>query len=220
MREPSPRRKAGTSGVRAGVIVVLVAAVVAGLALVGLRSLRGSHPPANAATHPPTSARTSTAVVTLKPVSAQAFEDNPHGANLAIDNDPATEWQTDWYIGNPVFGGLQQGSGLILDMGRSVRLSSVTITFGSIPGADVQIKIGNPATPVPPQNEPTTAEAIANGMTTVAQQSDVSGTVTFPVTSSARGRYVLIWFTKLPPMAGQPNRYQADIFNVIVKGMG
>jgi hypothetical protein len=119
-----------------------------------------------------------------------------------------------------VFGGLQQGSGLILDMGRSVRLSSVTVKFGSIPGADVQIKIGNPATPVPPQDEPTTAQAIASSMTTVAQQSDVSGTVTFPVTSSASGRYVLIWFTKLPPMAGQPNRYQADIFNIIVKGMG
>jgi hypothetical protein len=96
----------------------------------------------------------------------------------------------------------------------------VTVTFGSIPGADVQIKIGNPATPVPPQNAPSTAEATANSMTTVAQQSDVSGTVTFPVSSSASGRYVLIWFTKLPPMAGQANKYQADIFNVIVKGMG
>jgi hypothetical protein len=203
-----------------GVIVVLVAAVVAGLALVALRSLGGSHPPPNAATHPPTSTRTSTAVVTLKPVSAQAFEDNPNGANLAIDNNPNTEWQTDWYLNNPVFGGLQQGSGLILDMGHSVRLSSVTIKFGSIPGADVQIKIGNPATPVPPQSAPTTAQAIANSMTTVARQSDVGGTVTFPVSSSASGRYVLIWFTKLPPMAGQPNKYQADIFNVIVKGVG
>ena len=220
MREPSPRRQGSPSGVKVGVIVVLVAAVVAGLALVALRSLGGSHPPSNAATHPPTSTRTSTAVVTLTPVSAQAFEDNPHGANLAIDNDLTTDWQTDWYLGNPVFGGLQQGSGLILDMGRSVRLSSVTIKFGPIPGADVQIKIGNPATPVPPQNAPTTAEAIANSMTTVAQQSDVGGTVTFPVTSSASGRYVLIWFTKLPPMAGEPNKYQADIFDVIVKGMG
>ena len=159
-------------------------------------------------------------MVTLTPVSAQAFEDNPAGANLAIDNNPATDWQTFWYRDNPVFGGLQQGSGLILDMGRSVRLSSVTVTFGPIPGANVQIKIGNPAQPVPPQNEPGVAQATASSMTTVAQQEDVGGTVTFPVTSSASGRYVLIWFTKLPPMAGQPNHYQADIFNVVVKGMG
>jgi len=220
-REPAPRRPGGTSGVRVGVIVLLVAAVVAGLAVVGLHALRGGgHPAPSTLTHPPTSSHSSTAVATLTPVSAQAFEDNPHGANLAIDNNPATDWQTDWYLSNPVFGGLQQGSGLILDMGRSVRLSSVTVAFGSIPGADVQIKIGNPATPVPPQNEPTTAEAIASSMTTVAQQSDVSGTVTFPVTSRASGRYVLIWFTKLPPMAGQSNKYQADIFNIVVKGVG
>ena len=202
------------------VIGPLAAAVVAGLAVVGLRALHGGHPAPSAVTHPPTSARTSTAVVTLVPVGAQGFEENPSGANLAIDNSSATAWQTHWYIGNPVFGGLQQGSGLILDMGRSVRLSSVTVTFGSVPGADVQIKIGNPANPVPPQDAPDTAQAIANSMTTVAQQSNVSNTVTFPVTSTATGRYVLIWFTKLPPMAGQSNKYQAEIFNVVVKGVG
>ncbi len=219
-REWSPGgRRSSPSGVRVGIIAVLVAAVVAGLVVVAFHSLRG-HPAPSAVTHPPTSARTGTAVVTLAPVSAQAFEDNPTGANLAIDSNPQTAWQTHWYLGSPVFGGLQQGSGLILDMGHSVRLSSVTVTFGSIPGADVQIKIGNPAQPVPPQNEPNVAQATANSMTTVAQQDDVSGTVTFPVTSSASGRYVLIWFTKLPPMAGQPNKYQADVFNVVVKGMG
>jgi serine/threonine protein kinase len=216
----SPRRRSGRSGVRVGIIAVLVAAVVAGLVVVAFHSLHTGHPAPSAATHPPSSTRTSTAVVTLAPVSAQAFEDSPTGANLAIDNDPQTAWQTHWYLGNPVFGGLQQGSGLILDMGHAVRLSSVTIKFGSIPGADVQIKIGNPAQPVPPQNDPSVAQATANSMTTVAQQEDVSGTVTFPVTSSASGRYVLIWFTKLPPMAGQPNHYQADVYNVVVKGMG
>jgi len=220
LRESSPRRRSGTSGVRVGIIAVLVAAVVAGLVVVALHSLHGGHPTPSAATTSPSHTQTGAAVVTLTPVSAQAFEDNPTGANLAIDNNPQTAWQTHWYIGNPVFGGLQQGSGLILDMGRSVRLSSVTIKFGSIPGADVQIKIGNPAQPVPPQNEPSVAQATASSMTTVARQDDVSGTVTFPVTSSASGRYVLIWFTKLPPMGSQPDRYQADIFNVVVKGMG
>jgi serine/threonine protein kinase len=220
-RESPPRRRSGTSGARVGIIAVLVAAVVAGLAVVAFHSLHGGHPSPSAATTPPAHTQTSTAAVTLTPVSAQAFEDNPTGANLAIDNNPASAWQTFWYRDNPVFGGLQQGSGLILDMGRSVRLSSVTVKFGPIAGAAVQIKIGNPSTPVPPQSAPSTAEAIANSMTTVAQNSDVpGGTVTFPVTSSASGRYVLIWFTKLPPMAGQPNKYQADIFNIVVKGMG
>jgi serine/threonine protein kinase len=217
----SPPQRPGSSGVRVGIIAVLVAAVVAGLAVVAFHSLHGGHPSPSAATTPPAHTQTSTAAVTLTPVSAQAFEDNPTGANLAIDNNPNTAWQTFWYRDNPVFGGLQQGSGLILDMGRSVRLSSVTVKFGPIPGGAVQIKIGNPSTPVPPQSAPSTAEAIANSMTTVAQNTDVpGGTVTFPVTSSATGRYVLIWFTKLPPMANQPDKYQADIFNIVVKGTG
>ena len=46
------------------------------------------------------------------------FGENDAGTNLAIDSSTATDWQTHWYLGNPVFGGLQKGSGLILDMGR------------------------------------------------------------------------------------------------------
>jgi hypothetical protein len=103
-------------------------------------------------------------------------------------------------------------------MGRPVRLSSVQVTFESTPGADVQIKIGNPSNPSPPQNDPAVAQSIASSMTTVAQRSDVTGTVTFPVSSKASGQYILIWFTKLAPMAGHPNKFQGDISDVVVKG--
>ena len=33
-------------------------------------------------------------------------------AGYAIDHDPATSWQSQYYLGNPVFGGLKAGSGL------------------------------------------------------------------------------------------------------------
>jgi hypothetical protein len=192
-----------------------------GLAVVAYRSLSHGHtPPPAAATHHRTGPQTSTAVGVLKPDSAQAFEDNPADANLAIANNPATAWQTYQYIGSPYFGRLQQGSGLIIDMGSPVRLSSLQVTFESTPGADVQIKIGNPSDPSPPQNDPAVAQSIANSMTTVAQQSDVSGTVTFPVSSKATGQYILIWFTKLAPMAGHPGKFQGDISDVVVKGSG
>jgi serine/threonine protein kinase len=213
MRETSPGRS------KAVLITLLAIVVAAGLAVVAYHSLSHGHtPPPAAATHHPTGPPTSTALGVLKPVSAQAFEDNPADASLAIDNNPAMAWQTYQYRGNPVFGGLQLGSGLILNMGRPVRLSSVRVTFGSVPGSDVQIKIGNPSNPSPPQNEPTVAQSIANGMTTVAGQNDVSGTVTFPVSSKASGQYILIWFTKLAPMAGQSGKFQGDISDVVVKG--
>jgi len=38
------------------------------------------------------------------------------------------------------------------------------------------------------------------------------------VSSATTGRYVLIWLTRLPPLAGTANRYQAQIYNVVVHG--
>jgi hypothetical protein len=210
-----------TSPGRSKVVLITLLAIVVAAGLVGLalHSLHhGPTRPSGAATHHPAPPRSSSTAGVLKPVGAQAFEDNPAGANLAISNNPAAAWQTYQYFNSPYFGHLQQGSGLILDMGRPVRLSSIQVTFESTPGADVEIKIGNPSNPSPPQNDPALAQSIANSMATVAQRSDVTGTVTFPVSSKATGQYILIWFTKLAPMAGHPNKFQGDISDVVVKG--
>jgi putative peptide zinc metalloprotease protein len=154
----------------------------------------------------------------LTPVSALGFDpigvlggdtsdENSDLAGYAIDKDPQTAWQSQYYLSNPVFGGLKTGSGLILDMGRTVRLSSVTVTFGSVPGADVAIEVGN---------HDTLAVSTLPTFRTVATADDIGGTYTFRAARSATGRYVLIWFTKLPP-AG-PGQFQAQIFNVIIRG--
>jgi len=86
----------------------------------------------------------------------------------------------------------------------------VQVTFGSILGADVQIKLGNNNNRAP---------STLSSFTTVASATDVAGTHTFTVDSKATGRYVLIWFTKLPPQsAGSANRFEAKIYNVTVRG--
>jgi hypothetical protein len=91
-----------------------------------------------------------------------------------------------------------------------VRLSSVRVMFGSIPGADVQIKLGN---------NNARASSTLDSFTTVASATNVAGSHTFTVSSRASGRYVLIWFTKLPPQtAGSSSRFEAKIFNVVVRG--
>ena len=219
-RGPAPGRRPGTS--RGKLLLALAAVIVLVLivAFVVYPALRGGSAPQNSSTHhPPAATHSSSAPAALRPVSAQGFGENAAGTNLAIDSSTATDWQTHWYLGNPAFGGLQKGSGLILDMGRTVSLSSVQVLFGPLPGADVQIKIGNPSPPLPGPDNASAAEADASSMTTVAQKTDVAGSVTFTVSSKASGRYVLIWFTKLPPMTGHnPNKFQADIFNVVVKG--
>jgi putative peptide zinc metalloprotease protein len=153
----------------------------------------------------------------LPPVSAHGFDalrspssdpgdENNDLARYAIDGNPATAWQTQYYY-NPVFSGLKTGTGLILDMGRPVRLRSVTVTFGPAPGANVAIEVGN---------HNTRAASTLSTFTTVAKAQDVGGTYTFTCTGAAQGRYVLIWFTKLPP-AGS-GRFQALIFNIVVRG--
>jgi len=154
----------------------------------------------------------------LTPVSAHGFDplaspgndpgdENNDQAQYAIDANPATAWQTQYYLGSPYLAGLKAGTGLILDMGRPVRLSSVTITFGTAPGADVAIEVGN---------DNTLAPATLSAFTTVAGADGIGGTYTFTTSSPATGRYVLIWFTKLPPAGADV--FQAEIFNLVVRG--
>jgi putative peptide zinc metalloprotease protein len=179
----------------------------------------GWHPPMVLPSGPGRPARPAgPAAAVLRPVSAHGFDaltspgndpgdENDDLARYAIDGNPATAWQTQSYYGNPVFSGLKTGTGLILDMARPVRLRSVTVTFGSVPGADVSIEVGN---------HNTRAASTLSTFTTVARARDIGGTYTFTCTDPARGRYVLIWFTKLPP-AGSGG-FQAQIFNIVVRG--
>ena len=185
-----------------------------------------SRPALAAATSTPTPSRSAhpvrphhpagLAVSVLTPVSAHGFDalsssdpsdENDDQAGYAIDGDPATGWSTQHYLASPFFGGLKTGTGLILDMGRPVRLRSVTVTFGAAPGADVAIEIGN---------DDTLAAATLSTFTTVATADDIGGTHTFTTHSPATGRYVLIWFTKLPPDVH--GGYAAQIYNMVVHG--
>jgi hypothetical protein len=219
---PGPRRPGGrprASGAMLGLGAVLVVVLVGiGVWILGHRGSpsHGGPPPTHSA-----SSSASSSVSVLRPVAAHGFDalsspsddpgnENDQLANLAIDGNPSTSWNTQFYIGNPVFGGTKTGTGLILDMGRQVRLSSVRVTLGPIPGADVQIKLGN-------NND--RAPSTLSSFTTVARGTNLAGTHTFTVSSRATGRYVLIWFTKLPPQsAGSSNRFEAKIYNVVVRG--
>jgi hypothetical protein len=136
--------------------------------------------------------------------------ENSDQAHFAIDGNPATAWHSQYYFGSPKFGGLKAGTGLLLDMGKPVRLSTVTVTFGPVPGASVRIEVGNSNVRDP---------ATLRQFTTVARGTGIGGTHTFTAQGTATGRYVLIWLTKLPPKtAGSTSRYEADIYNVVVRG--
>jgi len=213
---PADRPRVGKA--LGGIVVVLLIAALGLAAWTVSRSLRSGHAGGQTRTHASTAA-----VATLTPVNANGFDvydtngqdgnENDSQAQRAIDGDSQTAWHTLFYENNPVFGGFKKGTGLILDMGRPVKLSSVTVLFGPTSGADVQIKVGNTNT-VAPSSLP--------AFTVVASATDVPGrSYTFRASRSATGRYVLIWFTRLPPEPRGPrNHYEAEIFNVAIRGSG
>ena len=79
----------------------------------------------------------------------------------------------------------------------------------SKPMVEAGIEIGNENTP---------AAATLNTFTQVQSSDSVAGSTTFDVTSHATGRYVLIWITYLPRLAGSSNRFEAMIYNIVVHG--
>jgi len=171
-----------------------------------------AHPAAQASQHPASQPRPRhrVPVRTLTPVSATAFGvggagqgDNPQGASLTTDGNPGTAWHTDWYT-TASFGNLYAGTGLLLDMGRPVTIITARITLGSIPGASIQLRVGYapPRASLPP----------------VAQALNASGVLRLRPAAPAHGRYVLIWFTRLPP--DPAGTFQADVYGVSLRGHG
>jgi putative peptidoglycan lipid II flippase len=208
----------------AAVIVVVVAVIAVAVWLVGFR--KPGTPTTGSSTQPPTSSSASAAGALLTPVSDSTFNifGNPPGntenqatALNAIDGSTSTAWSTSYYIGNPHFGGLDKpGTGLLLDMGKEVRLSQVEVLFSSSSPTTAQIYLGNSAA--------LSRQALSN-FTQVSTSVSAAGDHKFPVSSQATGRYVLIWITSLPQLtkapAGAPAAhayYEAQIYNVVVSG--
>jgi cytoskeletal protein RodZ len=142
-------------------------------------------------------------------VSAAAFAvnggmgqgDDPQDAHLAVDGLRGTAWHTDWYT-TPRFGNLYSGTGLIVDMGRPVTVTAVRVTLGPAAGARFQVRVGN---------QPTLA-----GMAPAARSAGPGAVVRLTLASPARGRYVLVWLTRLPP--DPAGTYKAEIYGISVKG--
>lgn len=205
---------------RAGLIVVVVAALIALLAY--LLASQGpapapagrSHSGASTVRHPAAHApATSQAAATPSPTllhvaSAGAFGpagpgqgDYPQGAPFAVDGNASTAWHTDWYAAANLNG--HPGTGLLLDLGTTVTVSSVQLTLGPAAGGTVQLRAGS---------APTLAS-----LPVVGQAAIPGGMFTLQGTAPVSARYVLIWFTQLPPDGA--GTYEAFLYNVGVLGI-
>jgi Helix-turn-helix domain len=147
--------------------------------------------------------------VTVLPVSAAyAFGpgglgdgDNPSGADYAIVRNPPLPWSTNWYA-TPQFGLLKHGTGLLLSLGRQDTITSVLIDLTQYQGVNLQLKVGEGMAP--------------QDFKVAATADNMGGAVRLTFRHPVSARYLLIWFTRLPPNG--VGQYQESVYHVLVYG--
>ena len=235
--EPAPYQgpeRRGTSRALIAVVVVILLVVIAAVVwAVGLRKspTQTAGSGGGGTNHAKTGGHSvTTKAAVLKPAGVTSFNplsqktpgdtEDPTLAINAIENN-GTPWATSDYFGSPAFGGLKTGVGILVDMGKDVKLSQVLVKFG--PGTTkAQIYLGNSGPSL------ASSSTALSSFTQVAGPASASGNHTFAVSSNATGRYVLIWLTSLPlalnpsaTIVGQAHGekiYQGLIYNVVVRG--
>ena len=146
----------------------------------------------------------------LEPESADGFD--PEGddgsehndkAGLAIDGDPSTAWNTQGYNGADL-GNLKSGVGLIIDLGATSEVHEVSLVLGTAGPANVEILVGDERdmATLKPGGEP------------AGKADAVSGETDIELTDPVEGRYVVVWFTKLP----KDGKYRGTINEVELRG--
>jgi hypothetical protein len=128
-----------------------------------------------------------------------ATGDNPGSAMNAVSPRVAQPWTTHWYATSR-FGALKPGTGLLLDMGRTVTVTRVAVELGTGSGVSLQLRAGR-------------APGV---MRTTATAAGVGGAVVLHLSKPVRARYLLVWFTTLPAVGN--GQYQVRVYHVTVDG--
>ena len=162
-----------------------------------------ANPPVADSAAPPVEVLTAASATAIGPFGA-SDGDHPQLAQNVLDPRSGTSWITQWYA-SAHFGRLKEGTGLLLDMGRVVTIRQVQLALAGgrgFGGADIEIRIGD--TPDLANTKP------------VAVADDVGGWVMPKLSFPATGRYMQIWFTKLP--LDSAGTYQEHVYSVTVHG--
>jgi serine/threonine-protein kinase len=152
--------------------LLAIAAIVVGL--VTLDGSNGNSPSAAGAAFPVTG------LTSYDPFGPDKTEHSASAPNIT-DRNAATYWTTESYNDAPSLN--KPGVGVVVDAGRVVGLSRITVTTDT-PGFTAQIEATNV--------EGGTPEKVSDAKTT-------GRTTVFDITSSEPKRYYVVWITKLPP---------------------
>ncbi|HZE31224.1 MAG TPA: serine/threonine protein kinase, partial [Actinoallomurus sp.] len=139
----------------------------------------------------------------LAPATALAYNRGPHADGAApsdlgkaTDSNKSSYWTTQHYT-SANFGGLRSGVGLVLDMGKTVTVSKVKVLMPSGTPGTVELHIGDS----PTSSTPKIDSGDATGSFELAGK-------------QAKGRYVTLYFTKLPDIG----EFKAKVLDAAVYG--
>lgn len=191
-------------GVLAGALL-LVAATLIGLDLL-LSAVDGGGDddgtqvvPTTTATPNPTTAQPApeptplaiSAAVDFDPPPDGSGDENPEDTPLAVDGDPETAWVTQGYF-DPLED-QKPGVGLYLDLGAALPVVGLNLTLvGDDSGLEIRV----------PTDGGTQAPENLDDWTVVAEFDSAGSELPVILDAPVTGRYVLVWFTRLPPQGG------------------
>jgi hypothetical protein len=184
------RRLAGRSMLLAGLVAIGAVGWVLGLAVGRVPGQNRFSDLQRSAT--PTPGATAAGPIQVDAAAVQDFDpqgdgsENPTEAQLAVDGDPLTGWSTALYKKRADFGGLKDGVGLLIDLGKPTAVRQVAVAFLR-PGADLEIRVADSRSERP-EDYRVVAKATKAG--DVATLTPSSGPVT--------ARFWLVWLTRLP----------------------
>jgi hypothetical protein len=128
--------------------------------------------------------------------------ENPESAALAVDGDPSSAWRTVTYY-DPLE--LQKdGVGLLLDLGKPVKVSEVSVSFVGSPTSFDVLAADKAAA------EPTSTE----GLTRVGGQKDAGEKADVTLDKPVTTRYLAVWLTSLPSASGG---YVGQVAEIVVR---
>ena len=126
-------------------------------------------------------------------------QENSDQAGRAIDGDPTTSWRTEGYDQNFGRGGIKEGVGLVLDLGRPQRVERMTLTLDPTGGSEVAIYGAD-------DTEPSSLDE----WTKLADPKPGQERVSFNLEGSHQ--FLLIWFSSLPQ--DDDGKYRGGVANV------
>jgi hypothetical protein len=132
-------------------------------------------------------------------------EENPDTVAHTVDGDPATTWMTSTYRGDPELGGLKAGVGVMVDLGRDIEATSVTVRFKGAPTSFEVYAAPNGVTEPP---------GSLDELDKVGSRVDAPEQATVALDPAPTTRYLLVWLTKLPEVSGG---YRGEIADITVR---